>query len=409
MSLRTAAGAPMPAAPPRVVVAIPAHDEEALLPRCLAALGAQRLPAAAGVPPRDVALLVLANNCTDRTAAVALAQAAALPFPLAVRQVALPPGLAHAGGARAAAMQAAAALLGPAAPAGAALLTTDADSQAQPGWLAANLAALAAGADAVAGEIALDPAEAALLPPALRRREAGEARYAAQLDEIAALLDPEADDPWPRHPCHSGASIALTLAAYRRVGGVPPLPVGEDRALFEALRRGGMRVRHCPEARVLVSCRLDGRARGGMADTLQRRLADLAAAPLDPLLEPVVDACLRLRCRRALRQRRAAPPRPGAWWGLGLALGLSPRAGAEIEAMPEFWRAWEAFQAGTWLLRRRRPVRGQELGRQSALAETLLRRLRRVSPAPAPRAAGRAGSVHAAPAAARQPRALPTQ
>jgi hypothetical protein len=410
---RAAAETPMLPTTPRIVVAIPAHNEEVRLPACLSALGSQQPSFGAGFTPEQVALVVLANNCSDRTAAVARAQAASLPFPLAVQEVALPPGLAHAGGARAVAMEAAVSLLGPSPPSSAALLTTDADGQAQPGWLAANLSALAAGADAVAGAIALDPVEAAGMPPALRDREAQEARYAAQLDEIAALVDPDEDDPWPRHAAHSGASIALTLAAFRRVGGVPPIPVGEDRALFEALRRRGMRVRHCAEARVLVSCRLQGRATGGMADTLQRRLAALDQAPLDPTLEPVVDAFLRLRCRRALRSRRAEPARRGTQWGLALALGLSPRAGAEISAMPEFWRAWEAFQARAWLLRHRRPLRGRDLRRQSALAERLLHLLRaaspNVSPPPAPRAAGRSGTAHAAAAEAGQPRALPTR
>ena len=377
---------------PRIVVAIPAHNEEARLPACLSALGAQQPGAGARFMPEQVALVVLANNCSDRTAAVARGQAARLPFRLVVREVILPPGAAHAGGARAAAMDAAASLLGPSPPASATLLTTDADGQVQPGWLAANLAALAAGADAVAGAIALDPVEAARMPPDLREREAREAAYAAQLDEIAALVDPDEHDPWPRHPAHSGASIALSLAAFRRIGGVPPLPVGEDRALFEALRRSGMRVRHCAEARVLVSCRLDGRATGGMADTLQRRLAGLDQAPLDATLEPVIDAFLRLRCRRALRSRWADPMRRGIPWGLALALGLSPRAAAEISAMPEFWCAWEAFQARAWLLRHRRPLRGRDLGRQSALAERLLYLLRergpKVSPRSAPRAAG---------------------
>jgi hypothetical protein len=383
----------------RAVIAIPARDEAARLPECLAALARQRDLA-------GVAVLVLANNCRDDTAAVARALAPTLPFRIEVREASLPPSLSHAGGARRAAMDAAAALLAAEAnPRSAALLSTDADGRAEPGWLAANLAALAAGADAVAGAIAADPAEAALLPAALRRQEAQEARYAALLDEMASLVDPDPHDPWPRHAAHSGASIALTLTAYRRVGGLPAVPVGEDRALFEALIRAELRVRHCPAARVIVSCRLDGRAAGGMADTLRRRLAEAEAAPLDARLEPVLDALLRLRCRRALRRLRAGQPRLGDPVRLALALGLAPAALAEIARLPRFWSAWEELQARALPLRRRRRLLAGEVGAEIDRATTLLGALRGaralVSPRRLPewRAAGPAGSARRATAA----------
>jgi hypothetical protein len=346
-----------------------------------------------------VAVLVLANDCRDGTAQIARALAPALPYRLIVRETWLPPGLAHAGGARRTAMDAAAALLDDPR---AALLSTDADGRAEPGWLAANLAALAAGADAVAGAIAPDPAEAALLPPALRRREAREARYAALLEEMASLVDPDLHDPWPRHAAHSGASIALTLDAYRRVGGLPPVPVGEDRALFTALIRAEMRVRHCPAARVIVSCRLEGRAAGGMADTLRRRLAEADAAPLDPGLEPAFDALLRLRCRRALRRLRAGDPRIGDPLRLTVALGMAPNELAGIVALPRFWQAWDALQEAAGPLRRRRTLCNGELTAEIGRAEIILRVLRGVrallSPMRERHAAGPAGI--ALPAAA---------
>lgn len=397
---------PPPAAPtspgtPRLcaVIAIPARDEAARLPACLAALAQQQ-------DLGGVAVLVLANNCRDDTAAIARALAPDLPFRLEVREASLPPALSHAGGARRAAMEAAAELLAAEAdPRRAILLSTDADGRAEPGWLAANLAALAAGADAVAGAIAPDPAEAALLPAALRRQEAQEARYAALLDEMAALVDPDPHDPWPRHAAHSGASIALTLAAYRRVGGLPAVPVGEDRALFEALIRAEMRVRHCPAARVIVSCRLDGRAAGGMADTLRRRLAEADAAALDARLEPALDALLRLRCRRALRRLRAGRPRLGDPVRLALALGLAPAALAEIAQLSGFWSAWEALQARALPLRRPRLLRAGEVGAEIDRATTILGALRGaralVSPRRLPdaRATGPADSARRATAA----------
>ena len=300
---------------PRAAVAIPARDEAARLPACLRALARQRSGHGQAVEPSALAVLVFANNCADATAEVARDLAASLPFRLAVVEAVLPPGKSHAGGARRKAMDAAADMLGDPR---AALLSTDADGRAAPDWLAANLAALAAGADAVAGAFVPDPAEVSRLPPALRARERSEAAYAALLDELAWLVDPDPHDPWPRHSIHSGASLALTLGAYRRIGGLPAVPVGEDRALFKAVRRAGMRVRHCPAARVTVSCRLDGRAAGGMADTLRRRGLD-GDAPTDPRLEPMADAFWRFRCRRVFRRVQGGVARPGDLLRLGFA------------------------------------------------------------------------------------------
>ena len=326
----------------RSVLSIPARDETSRLPDCLNALAAQQGGVLAGT-----AVLLLANNCRDDTAGLARRLAPGLPFPLLVVEAVLPPDRAHAGGARAAAMDAAAALLGE-APEGV-LLSTDADARPEPGWLAANLAELAAGADAVAGAVLPDPLEVASLPPALRRREAAEVCYAALLDALAARLDPIAHDPAPAHGTHSGASIALRLPAYRAVGGVPLVPRGEDRALFRALDRIDARIRHSGAARVLVSCRLDGRAGGGMAETLRHRLAD-PEAPVDDRLEPARDAWRRFRVRRALRRLRAGLEEAGR---LQAALGLAPAMMDQVLAAPSFGLAWEALQAAAPSLRRR--------------------------------------------------------
>jgi 1,2-diacylglycerol 3-beta-glucosyltransferase len=62
---------PRPADPaPRIAVLVPAHDEEALVGRCVASLRGQAYPAAAA------RLIVIADNCTDRTAEVARAAGA---------------------------------------------------------------------------------------------------------------------------------------------------------------------------------------------------------------------------------------------------------------------------------------------------------------------------------------------
>jgi hypothetical protein len=210
--------------------------------------------------------------------------------------VVLPPALAHAGEARRLALAEAVAISAP----DGVLLTTDADTHAPPHWVAANLAALA-GVDAVAGRAVIDPIEARLIPRHLHELDALECTYAALLDEIEAMLKPDRHDPWPRHDEHSGASIAVRLPAYLAAGGMPRQPTGEDRAFFDSLRRTGARIRHAPEVWVTVSGRLDGRAKGGMADTIRSRMHQ-APEWLDDRLEPVDD-----RLHRLTGPRDAAP------------------------------------------------------------------------------------------------------
>jgi hypothetical protein len=147
------------------------------------------------------------------------------------------------------------------------LLTTDADTLVAPDWIDANLRALDQPCDAVAGAAHLMRRERAELAPEHRRRLLTAGKYFTALAYLRAEQAP-AYDPWPRHDYEGGASIALRLDAYRAVGGAPPLPVSEDRALFAAVRDRGGRVRHATDVRVFTSCRLEGRAQGGTADTL---------------------------------------------------------------------------------------------------------------------------------------------
>ncbi len=264
------------------MVAVPVKNEVERIEACLAALSAQRAATGEVLPPYGVLLFV--NNSDDGTAEAARSLAPSLGFPLHVVVAALPPGEASAGGARRRAMEAAATLLEETTGTGL-LMTTDADSRVPPDWIAKTVAALEAGVDAVAGTVALDPMEEAALPSTLRKRGALEATYEALVCEIETRLHPQPHDPWPRHPCESGASLALTLASFRAVGGVPPLALGEDRALMAALRRSGFRIRHAPDLVVTTSGRLIGRASGGCADTMRLRI-EKPAIHCDEYLRP---------------------------------------------------------------------------------------------------------------------------
>ncbi len=339
----------------RLVVAVPVKDEAERIGACLHALTTQDIAA-------DLTVLALVNNSSDDSAAIARG------FPrVIVEDITLPETQASAGTARRIAMAMAAEIAG----ADGIVLTTDADGRVMPDWLRANLRAIDAGADAVAGRALIDPVEEALIPLALREADARECQYAALLDEIAAAIDPDPADPWPRHDEHSGASIAVTVAAFLRAGGVPDLPMGEDRALFRSLRRIDARVRHAPDARVIVSGRIEGRAKGGMADTIRRRLVcpDMF---LDDRLEATRDAVQRARLRRRARLLWAEG---GAdfWPVLALARDLClPSAYVRAKlAGRRFGAVWDDLEGASPLLRRA-PVPAANVHAEIALAAVML-------------------------------------
>ncbi|WP_338664157.1 glycosyltransferase family 2 protein [Pararoseomonas sp. SCSIO 73927] len=247
---------------PACVVCIPARNEAERIPRLLRALAAQEGTALLRV-------LVLANNCTDDTARAAR-QGAAPSLDLRVEEASLPPDRAHAGGARGLAMERGAAWLHEVGAAEGVLISTDADAEPPPHWVAANLAAIAAGAEAVGGAIRILPEPGAAVPDWLAAAQARVARYWEAVRALAHAIDPLPHDPPPRHGDHTGASLAVTLAAFETAGGVPPIPTGEDNALVAAIERNGGRLRHPPEVWIAVSAREDGRASGGMAGEMRR-------------------------------------------------------------------------------------------------------------------------------------------
>ncbi len=324
-----------------VVVAIPAKNEAQEIETCLLALAAQQ---GASVD----ALVICLNNCTDNTAHVLRRIAGSLPFAVHALDVELPPHRACAGEARRIAMDHAAGLAG----SGGILLTTDADGRVAPDWVAVNLAALRNGADAVAGRAEIDPVGAELIPAHLHAIDARECAYAALLDEIRSRLDPDPADPWPRHDEHSGASIAVTVEAYHRAGGIPPVALAEDRAFFAALQRVDARIRHEPAARVTVSARIVGRAPGGMADTMRKRIERMDEY-LDDRLEPVADAVRRMRLRARLRAawetRRVLPT-------LAAKLGLADQEIVALLTSPCFGAAWAEAESRSKLPHRRVPL-----------------------------------------------------
>ena len=246
--------------------------------------------------PTGAGVVLMVNNSSDGSAEAALKALMTRRMNGIVVDVALAPEIANAGWSRRLALDIAVRW----ARRDAVLMTTEADGRVAPDWADANLAALADGAHLVCGRIAPDAAEAAQLPSGIGQSDAVERMYTALSIELDAKLDPRAHDPWPHHGLASGASLAIRARDYCAVGRLPRQSCSEDRAFAALVERHDLCVRHSDAPLVTVSCRLQGRARGGMADAIAARIADPDSLS-DQRLYPARITARRATYRNALR------------------------------------------------------------------------------------------------------------
>lgn len=237
-----------PAGGRRVAVVVPARNEEGRIEACLRSVLRAVAAAAASGP-----VVVVANRCTDGTAT----RAAGV---LGGRGLVVEDDSRPVAAVRRRGVDAALRLLGADAP-DAWLLSTDADSTVPVSWVRSVLRHADGGADAVAGLVRLDDWHG--LSPLGRR---------AYRDLIAAGMGAGT------HRHAYAANLAVSVWAYRRVGGWPLVPVAEEHALLDELERAGHQVRRCTDIVVTTSGRRQGRARGGLGDLLGR-LGESDAVP----------------------------------------------------------------------------------------------------------------------------------
>jgi hypothetical protein len=184
---------------------------------------------------------------------------------------------------------------------------------------------------------------------------------------MAWMLDPESHDPYPRHTEASGASLAVTVDAFHMAGGIPPVPSGEDRQFVRKLWSMDKRVRHDPRVMVTVSGRLEGRAQGGMADAMRRRLVRQDEFT-DEQVEPAADGWRRYGLRRLVRQ---------AWNDQKIARKLADSLAVTENllhatlALPFFGVAWGKLESLSPVLFLRR-VAFVDLPQEIAAAEAFL-------------------------------------
>jgi glycosyltransferase involved in cell wall biosynthesis len=226
-------------------VVIPAHNEEDLLPSCLAAVR-QAARMVSGLP---VHIVVVADACTDRTADRARETGAAV----------VEIGAHSVGAAREAGVREVLNRTRALDPGEVWLATTDADTLVPADWLVRHLRYAAAGWDAVVGTITITS-------------------WAEHPPEVPLLFYRHYATARGTHSHVHGANLGFRAAAYLAAGGFNPSPTAEDHALVDSLTAAGRRVLRTTEVCVVTSARRRARAPLGFSHLL----STLAVAPATP-------------------------------------------------------------------------------------------------------------------------------
>jgi hypothetical protein len=253
------------------IVVIPARNEAATIARTLTSLVHQRDSNGAPLDQRRYEVLLLVNNTTDHSVAIARQISKAHPgFQLHIAEVDLPEPHAHVGQARRLLMDTAAQRFRTLGKPAGVIATTDADTILEPTWVSATLEAVAQGAEAVGGRILVAPDDLHSMDHDARSCHLRDVGYRSLISLAETVIDSPPGDPWPRHFQHFGASIAVRAETYCKAGGLPVRPSLEDVAFYDRLFGIDATIRHSPEVRVHTSARFDGRTGFGFAVQLQQ-------------------------------------------------------------------------------------------------------------------------------------------
>lgn len=284
----------------RVSVIIPVRDEEQNMSAVIKALAHQVDRMGDRLNPDLYEILVLANNCTDRTVEVVEALSDRYSFlNIHVIDVVLPQAVACVGKARQMVMDEAYRRFALVGLGDRIIASTDGDTEVVPDWIAELIEAFDKGIDALGGRILTRRAQQPEVSPEVSLYYLRRFAHACFSSQIGCLLDPQVHDCWPRHSQFYGANMAVLAEMYGRVGGMPLVRDEEDVALYRRLQQADAKIRHSLAVRVQTSARQVGRATGGLAELL----ATLSAGELpDAFVEAPVLTEARVVMRRYLRQ-----------------------------------------------------------------------------------------------------------
>ena len=232
-------------------VVVPARNEHALIGRCLDALLAARERARTSAPAVSMRLIVVADACTDETAALARSVDGVEVIEIAAGAV----GSARAAGALRAIEEFCGVSQGFTSDE-VWVANTDADSVVPDNWIVEQLALAESGVDAMLGTVRPDPADLS--------------------SENLRLWQEHHASPEPRGRIY-GANLGIRADHYLRAGGFAPLAEHEDVDLIARARLAGTETFATGSCEVITSGRRHGRTPGGFARYLRVDLHARAA------------------------------------------------------------------------------------------------------------------------------------
>ena len=248
-----------------ISVVVPVRNEAHHLVKTLESLRLQQDTFGQPLDPTLYEVLVLVNNCTDASLAVAQCYQKRYPhFSLHLADIQLPVPKANIGTVRRLLMDEAHRRLTSVGNREGIIASTDDDTVVDPQWLWHIMAEIEQGVDAVGGRILTHPDKNPVRFFHLR-----DVTYRTLVARLEAQLDPVPHDPWPRHFQYFGANLAVTYAMYEKAGRLPEVPYLEDEAFYKALLRVDARVRQSPLVRVITSARMQGRVAVGFSEQLR--------------------------------------------------------------------------------------------------------------------------------------------
>ena len=245
----------------RLIVTIPAKNEEDNIWKTLSALTKQS-NGVSSISSEFYEVLVLCNQCTDHTEEYCkLFQNFHSDFPLYIFRT-YDPRINNVGMARRVLMDTASHRISP----DGLIITTDADTQADSNWLNAYLTLQVKPLDLICGYIHPDLKG---LPAEARKKLHQNRNYINLVSRLESQFCPHESDLWPRHSHNSGPNMAIRNSVYQQIGGIPPLSCFEDIALYQKVVGHGFKVHHSFKPKVTTSCRSISRVPGGFGTQIK--------------------------------------------------------------------------------------------------------------------------------------------
>jgi glycosyltransferase involved in cell wall biosynthesis len=223
-------------------IVVPAHNEEVLIERCLRSLLELRVVG-------ELWIVVVADTCTDGTVSKAKSM-------LGNRGEVIETKQRNAGASRSLGADRVLEYFAKRLPRHPVwLANTDADSCVPVHWIQQQITLASQGAHAIAGVVDIDT-----------------------FTDFDAGMKDRFDRSYGKekhgtHPHVQAANFGLSAAAYKMVGGWPPMALGEDRELWNRLGEHGFERVSDRSVRVTTSGRSQGRIPGGFADCLKLLVA----------------------------------------------------------------------------------------------------------------------------------------